>query len=80
MSEPIINKTGQRDKSKNHLGELWLQIVQYRVSSIPFGEIQIVIQDSRVIQIGATEKLRLDHPQQSYQSPTGGGRPQQYRR
>jgi len=39
---------------------LWLKIVQDRVRSIPFGEVQIVIQDSKVVQIDATEKKRLN--------------------
>ena len=40
--------------------ESWLEIVQDRVRSIPFGEVQIVIQDSKVVQIDATEKKRFD--------------------
>jgi hypothetical protein len=44
-------------------GESWLEFVHRRVSSMPFGEVQIVIHDSKVVQIAITQKTRLteDH-------------------
>lgn len=38
----------------------WLQIVQGQVASARFGVVQIVVHDSRVVQIECTEKVRLD--------------------
>jgi hypothetical protein len=38
----------------------WLQVVQDQVDALRFGVIQIVIHDSRVVQIERTQKVRLD--------------------
>lgn len=38
----------------------WLQIVQQQVGSIRYGVVQVVVHDSRVVQIERTERLRLD--------------------
>ena len=38
----------------------WLRLVCEQVASMRFGVVQIVIHDSRVVQIERTEKLRLD--------------------
>jgi hypothetical protein len=38
----------------------WLELVQEQVASLRFGVVQIVVHDSRVVQIERTEKLRLD--------------------
>ncbi len=38
----------------------WLNLVQSQVSSLKFGVVQIVVHDSRVVQIERTEKYRLD--------------------
>lgn len=40
----------------------WLELVQKQVASLRFGIVQIVVHDSRVVQIERTEKVRLDHP------------------
>jgi hypothetical protein len=37
----------------------WLQIVQAQVESLRFGVVQIVVHESRVVQIERTEKVRL---------------------
>ena len=39
---------------------LWLELVQRQVSGVRCGVVQIVIHDSRVVQIERTEKVRLD--------------------
>jgi len=39
---------------------IWLNIVRQQVHSLDFGVVQIVVHDSRVVQIERTEKLRLD--------------------
>jgi hypothetical protein len=38
----------------------WLKIVETQVGSLKYGVVQIVIHDSRVVQIERTEKFRLD--------------------
>ncbi len=38
----------------------WLQVVQNQVGGLRFGVVQIVVHDSRVVQIERTEKVRLD--------------------
>jgi hypothetical protein len=38
----------------------WVRLVQGQIESMRFGLVQIVVHDSRVVQIERTEKLRLD--------------------
>jgi hypothetical protein len=38
----------------------WLSVVANAVASVRFGIVQIVVHDSRVVQIDRTEKLRID--------------------
>jgi hypothetical protein len=40
--------------------DLWLKLVQYRVQGISYGTVQIVIHNSQVVEIDATEKIRVD--------------------
>lgn len=40
--------------------ETWLETVRGQVASLRFGVVQIVVHDSRVVQIERTEKVRLD--------------------
>jgi hypothetical protein len=47
---------GPRDLSEE--GEILRQIIQ-AINSVRFGYVQIIIQDSRVVQIDKTEKVRL---------------------
>jgi hypothetical protein len=37
----------------------WLELVRYKVESLRFGVVQIVVHDSRVTQIERTERTRL---------------------
>jgi hypothetical protein len=41
----------------------WLSVVTDSVKSIRYGVVQIVIHDSRVVQIERTERTRFDVPQ-----------------
>ena len=43
---------------KNQLG--WLDLVQQQVASLRFGVVQIVVHESRVVQVEMTQKIRLD--------------------
>jgi hypothetical protein len=38
----------------------WLELVAQQVKSLRYGLVEIVVHDSRVIQIEKTERLRLD--------------------
>jgi hypothetical protein len=38
----------------------WLELVAQQVKSLRYGVVEIVVHDSRVIQIERTERLRLD--------------------
>jgi hypothetical protein len=40
----------------------WLELVAQQVKSLRYGVVEIVVHDSRVIQIEKTERLRLDKP------------------
>jgi hypothetical protein len=44
----------------NRTGQTWQELVQKQVDSLRFGVVQIVVHDSRVVQIERTEKVRLD--------------------
>ena len=41
----------------------WLSVVRDQVRGLQFGIVQIVVHDSRVVQIERTERLRLAHSQ-----------------
>jgi hypothetical protein len=40
----------------------WLEIVRQHVASLQYGVVEIIVHDSRVIQIEKTERFRLDKP------------------
>ncbi len=44
----------------------WLETVRRQVGSLRFGLVQVVVHDSRVVQIEKTEKIRVE--------PTAGAR------
>lgn len=44
----------------NDPSQLWRELVARHVASLRFGVVQIVVHDSRVVQIERTEKVRLD--------------------
>lgn len=46
--------------------EEWLEAVRRQVGSLRFGVVQVVVHDSRVVQIEKTEKIRFE--------PTAGTR------
>lgn len=43
-------------------GGSWIDVVRRQVGSLNFGVVQIVVHDSRVVQIERTEKVRLENP------------------
>ncbi len=46
-------------ENKTSVGPAWLTVVRSQVESLRFGVVQVVVHDSRVVQIERTEKLRL---------------------
>jgi hypothetical protein len=48
----------------------WLGLVQSQIESLRFGVVQVVVHDSRVIQIERTEKFRFDKGGQPAPAPT----------
>ena len=38
---------------------LWMQLVRRQVSSLQFGAVEIVVYDSKVVQVERTERVRL---------------------
>ena len=56
-----MNNGHERDGSRTPAGnDHWLNLVREQVASIQFGVVQIVVHDSRVVQVEKTEKIRLD--------------------
>ena len=49
----------------------WLQFVASQVKSLRFGVVQIVVHDSRVVQIDRTERLRIDKSEPSSSAVAG---------
>ena len=54
-------KTNGKDQPVDLEGKTdsWIELVQQQVESLRFGVVQIVVHDSRVVQIERTEKVRL---------------------
>jgi hypothetical protein len=56
----MIMKTAALRAGKARIEPSWVRLVQGQVEAMRFGVVQIVVHDSRVVQIERTEKLRLD--------------------
>lgn len=57
--------------SKGNVGEKWLKTLVDSIQSISHGSVEVIIQDSRVIQINRIEKMRLDKREARDDSPGG---------
>ena len=56
--DPNSNKpVSERVENQN-----WLEIVRDQVNSLRFGVVEIVVHDSRVVQIEKTERVRFEKP------------------
>jgi hypothetical protein len=55
-------RTAALKGGKEKLEPSWVRLVREQVEAMRFGVVQIVVHDSRVVQIERTEKLRLDKP------------------
>jgi len=55
----------QQDPAAESGDTKWLELVIQNVKSLRFGVVEIVVHDSRVIQIEKTERVRLDQAKKS---------------
>jgi hypothetical protein len=55
MSEIRVKSVANEPDSSD-----WLEIVREQVGSLRYGVVEIIVHDSRVTQIGKTERVRLD--------------------
>ncbi len=51
--------TGNEIVASNH-DQQWLELVRRQVESLRFGVVQVVVHDSRTVQIEKTERIRLN--------------------
>jgi hypothetical protein len=65
----MIMRTAALRAGKEKIEPSWLRLVQGQVEAMRFGVVQIVVHDSRVVQIERTEKLRLDKSDPRAQFP-----------
>jgi len=56
MHSAVIDNRGENQKEKN----LPLDEIVKAVKSIKYGYVQVIVQNSKVVQIDKTEKIRLD--------------------
>ncbi|MCX6926491.1 MAG: YezD family protein [Verrucomicrobia bacterium] len=56
----VMMKIAALRAGKEKIEPSWVRLVRSQVESMHFGVVQIVVHDSRVVQIERTEKLRLD--------------------
>jgi hypothetical protein len=54
-------RTEQQDDLKTSPPE-WMEAVRRQVGSLRYGVVQVVVHDSRVVQIEKTERTRIDLP------------------
>jgi hypothetical protein len=57
-----VNRNSSDSSSQTLVGPVptWVGIVRDKVDTLRFGVVQIVVHDSKVVQIERTEKTRLD--------------------
>ena len=58
IASRLANQAGQAKESQ----PAWLAVVCQKVETLRFGVVQIIVHDSKVVQIERTEKTRLDQP------------------
>jgi hypothetical protein len=64
-----MSEAFQALKSKSSDELKWLELVIQHVGSLQYGVVEIVVHDSRVIQIEKTERVRLDKTSNEKPSP-----------
>jgi hypothetical protein len=51
--------------STAHQQAAWLDVVRNQVHSLRFGQIQVVVHNSQVVQVEKTERIRFNQPPKS---------------
>ena len=64
----IMDASGGRTGLENGGNHNWLEIVREQVGSLRFGVVEIVVHDSRVVQIERTERVRFDKTPSEFKS------------
>ena len=41
-------------------GNEWLEVIKQNVETLRFGVVQVIVHDSKIVQVERTEKIRLD--------------------
>jgi hypothetical protein len=67
MNAPKAKSDGEESNQQDP----WLEVVRQHVNSLRFGVVEIVVHESRVVQIEKTERVRFDKTQ----SESRPGRP-----
>lgn len=60
LNSLFVSDLAQTIKGKSSDELKWLELVIQHVSSLRYGVVEIVVHDSRVIQIEKTERVRLE--------------------
>ena len=63
MNRNFMSDAYEALKAKSSDELKWLDLVIQQVSSLRYGVVEIVVHDSRVIQIEKTERVRLEKPE-----------------
>jgi hypothetical protein len=58
MWSPILHLKGTNAMHNNQ--PEWLSVVREKVETLRFGVVQVVVHDSKIIQIERTERIRID--------------------
>lgn len=57
---PMKVQQTETEVAANANDQQWLETVRRQVGSLRFGVVQVVVHDSRVVQIEKTEKIRVE--------------------
>jgi hypothetical protein len=60
--EPHVDRVGRSDHETAGGGDEILNRIAHAIRGVRYGAVEIVIQDSRVVQIERKEKFRFDKP------------------
>ena len=58
-----MNATSEKSTASDGGQAGWVELVRQHVRSMHYGKVEIVVHDSRVIQIDKTERVRLEKSQ-----------------
>ena len=62
----------EKSELKSGANQDWLELVREHVNSLRFGVVEIVVHESRVVQIEKTERLRFDKKEKEFRPGRSG--------